>query len=646
MFISLRWPNPRGLGERTEIAEGKPSSSLHNLGVLGGLIPFCGRLIHPSWRQDGPSPHPFPPRVDSTERAYFDTFSGSVDNMHLSIMGGLSGPSGVYNLVGWERCLLLNYTTDQKPLGTNQTVWSRDPLRPLVPYALTPFSFSVLEEIAKSAWYRYYDRMGYTLPYPPKVIRQVQGRAYLNLSIMGKHDADYAGLEPLTIRVDGRALAVSPFEKPGMLAGIKNSRNRRKMDDLLDSLDTDIATITDAARQWHAKVAAMKWSQAEILQIMEEIERKSVDSLMVFFAARHNLEIAYNWLLRAAESSDQNLLLVNNALSDLDGLVESDIATRLLAISKLAETDAAAHTWLETGDFEHWLETLPHNNFGDQVRAVVEEYGHRSAGEGEMSIPRWREDPALLLGGIRACLLYRPSPPATVPSGQNVQKLLDVVPAKQRKEATQQLARARQMLGLQSRALNAYGYILAGTRIWVQAAAHEAMTDGRLLSVEDAFFFELEEIKQMMTGEWNISAVDEIHATARDRRAQHEANRQVRPSELLIGDVAAHPVRSRSGQGMSGVIGKVTGPLRRQETPQPLRCNHAIVGAVRLDSGWAPALPVAGAFITARGTPVDPIVAAARIWHVPTVLGLGEEYDRLTDGAQTTVDGALATVIQ
>lgn len=541
---------------------------------------------------------------------------------------------------------MLNYTTDGQPLGANVTLWSRDPLRPLVPYALTPFSASVLTEISSVAWYRYYDRSGYTLPYPPKVIRLYQGRAYLNLSIMGKHDADHAGIEPFTIRVNDRTLPATPFEKPNMLAALKNNRNRRKIDDLLTTLTTGIDTISVTARQWLDKVEAItQWSQAEILQIMEEIERKGVDSLMAFFAARHNLEIDYNWLLRATEASHpfpSNLILVNNALSDLDGLIEVDIARELLRISQLAVKDPVAHAWLDAGEFDQWQETLPQGPFGDEVRTLIKRYGHRGTGEGEMSILRWQEDPAPLLGGMRACLLYQAKSPATVPSSQHLQKLVEAVGGKQAKEVEQHVKRAREMLCLQSQALDAYAYILMGTRIWVQEAAKEAMHDGRMLSVEDAFFYELEEIKQMMTGEWNISAREEILAVAEERRRQHQENLAVRPLELLIGDVGAHPTR----QGLSGVIGRVTGPLRRQEAPQPLRCNHAIVGAVRLDSGWAPALPVAGAFVTARGTPVDPIIAAARIWHVPTVLGLGEHYDQLVDGAQTTVDGSLAMVEQ
>ncbi len=413
---------------------------------------------------------------------------------------------------------MLNYTTDGQPLGTNSTLWSRDPLRPLVPYALTPFSASVLTEISSVAWYRYYDRSGYTLPYPPKVIRLYQGRAYLNLSIMGKHDADHAGIEPFTIRVDDRTLPASPYEKPSMLAAIKNNRNRRKIDDLLTTLAEGIDAISERARQWLDKVEAItQWSQAEILQIMEEIERKGVDSLMAFFAARHNLEIDYNWLLRATEASHpfpSNLILVNNALSDLDGLIEVEVAQELLRISQLAAKDPVAHAWLDAGDFDQWQSTLPQGQFGDEVRALIKRYGHRGTGEGEMSILRWQEDPAPLLGGMRACLLYQAKSPATVPSSQHLQKLVEAVGGKQAKEVEQHVKRAREMLCLQSQALDAYAYILMGTRIWVQEAAKEAMHDGRMLAVEDAFFYELEEIKQMMTGEWNISAREEILAVA------------------------------------------------------------------------------------------------------------------------------------
>jgi hypothetical protein len=70
------------------------------------------------------------------------------------------------------------------------------------------------------------------------------------------------------------------------------------------------------------------------------------------------------------------------------------------------------------------------------------------------------------------------------------------------------------------------------------------MVDQRLLALEDVFFYELEEMKEMMTGEWNISSRREIQSTARKRRADYERWQTATPAELLIGESEA---RSTAG---------------------------------------------------------------------------------------------------
>ena len=65
---------------------------------------------------------------------------------------------------------------DGLPAGS-RTVWSQLSLQPLTAQPLTPFSFSVLDEVAKSAWYHYFDELGFE-PLPrSRVLRQQQGRA-------------------------------------------------------------------------------------------------------------------------------------------------------------------------------------------------------------------------------------------------------------------------------------------------------------------------------------------------------------------------------------------------------------------------------------------------------------------------------------
>ncbi len=154
---------------------------------------------------------------------------------------------------------------------TDQVVWSRTFLQPLAPGALTPFSYSMLAEIVGRAWYGYFDRLGFEPALRSRVVRQFQGRPYTNLSLSAELDAVRAGIEPVNIRLDGRLLSLCPWTKPGLLAGMKLGRSARKIDDALNTMQNDLDSVTLRARDWLRKIDAMHWSQAEILQIMEEI---------------------------------------------------------------------------------------------------------------------------------------------------------------------------------------------------------------------------------------------------------------------------------------------------------------------------------------------------------------------------------------
>lgn len=522
-------------------------------------------------------------------------------------------------------------------------VWYRSPLQPFSDI-LSPFSYSVLAEISGRAWFRYYDRLGVSLPYAPTdLTRHFQGRAYFDIKWPCQQDAAFAGLEPLTFQVDGRQIALCSVEKGGLLSGFRSGRNQKKIEKLLESLTAETEAITASARQWHEKVHALRWTQAEILQIMEEIERVSVDSLMLYYAARHNLERAYHQLVHAVKGNPtETVRQINTALSDLDDLREVALTRELLELAQSVADQPVVLSWLQGSDAQNWQKTVPAGEFAQQLQRLLDGYGHWATSKGEMANPRWAEQPGFLFKGILACAKAQARPPARVPSEATTQKLLESIPGGERKAAQKNLQAIRQLLPLQSRALDAFAYILAGTRRWALAAAQEAMGDDRLRSVDEAFLFQLEELKRMMTGEWNITNLDEIHALAEQRRAECDRWAQAHPGPLLFDDVelfASHP-------GVPSVEGVATGPLRRQEGLQPVLCADAVVGARQLDSGWAPVLPVAGGIVAAEGSPLDPIFAAARIWHVPAVVALGQKYENLVDGAQTTLDGATGEIDQ
>ena len=63
--------------------------------------------------------------------------------------------------------------------------------------------------------------------------------------------------------------------------------------------------------------------------------------------------------------------------------------------------------------------------------------------------------------------------------------------------------------------------VITATRRWLQAAAQEAMEDGRLRDPSDIYLLELEEVKQMMTGEW--SEPRRVHTVVEERGRVYHA---------------------------------------------------------------------------------------------------------------------------
>ncbi len=533
---------------------------------------------------------------------------------------------------------------DGLPSGS-RTVWSQLPLQPLTAGVLTPFSYSVLDEIARGAWYQYYDELDFAPMPRARVLRRYQGGTYLNLTISAQREVDFAAVEPLTLMIDDKAFPLVKWEKPGLFAGIKAGRNRKKIATQLITYGQAIDTITQKAAAWYFRTQELRWTQADVLQIMEEIERVGRDSFKLFFGARHNLELIYSHLLKlmgTQQTLPANLALLQGALCDLTDLVEYQIADELFRLGEMATNDPATTNWLQLRDYTNWQQALPNKRLVDACVDFMRRNGHRCVDEAEIRQPRWQEDPSLFFASLHAFVKKHPKHPTKLPSTQNMQRLLDIMVPSERQGAQNLVGQMRQLLKLQSHALHAFAYILAGTRSWALAAAKEAMADGRLQQSDDLFFFELEEIKQMMTGEWNVSARREIHATCAQRRAEFAQWQSSSPPPLLIGDSGAQP----QYQGLPGSSGHAIGPLRRWEHPAPASCNGAIVGTQHLDSGWALILPFARALVVANGASLDPIVAAARSWHVPTVLGLGTRYGALMEGAQTTVHGDSGLVEQ
>lgn len=518
-------------------------------------------------------------------------------------------------------------------------VWGSALLAPLAPDALTPFAGSLLTEIAARAWYLYYDRLGFGPTSRAGAVRLHAGRPFVNLTLSATLDAENAGVAPPVVRIDGSARPLLAWEKPGLLAGMKLARGAKKIEETLRLLQQELPAITAKTAAWQQRVAGLRWSQAEVLQIMEEIEPVGAAVMLPYFAARRNLEWAYRRLLAllAPRPEAEAAALLVQALGGAAPTVELEMAQHVQRLGQRAASQPAVRAWLTAGAYDAWQTSLPPGAFADELQAFMAQYGQRGLCEGEIAAPRWNEAPAALFAAIRACAEGAPAPGAAQPA--DPQPLLAAVAGKARKEAQQLVAQMQALLTMQSQALHAIAYMLAGTRRWALAAAREALVDHRITTPDAIFFYEVEEVKEMMTGEWNISDRGGIHATAEARQQALAGWRRTPPSALIWGERAA----TAAATGMPAAAGRAEGSAALVTETISLPAD-AILVAPQPESAAAILLPATRAFVTAQGSLLDPLCACARSLGRPGVVAAGAAITTVAPAARVAVDGALGKV--
>ena len=515
-------------------------------------------------------------------------------------------------------------------------VWGRSLLEPLATHALTPFTSSLLSEVTARTWYLYFDRLGFQPTQRQRIVRMVEGRPFANISISARLDAENAGVAPPVLRIDGVARPVAAWEKPGMLAGMKLGRGAKKIEETLAALHRELPDTIAKAAAWHQRVMGLRWSQAEVLQIMEEIERVGAATMLPFFAARHNLEAACRRLLHLldAQSPQARTALIARALGGIKQGVEIDMAQRMSALGGHAANDNSVVNWLRAGEFDNWQETAPAGAFANALQAFMAAYGHRAIGEGEIAAPRWAEAPQQLLGVVRTLVA---APPLTAIGDEpELAALLAAVDGRVRKEAQQLIERMRMLIELQSGGLHAFAYILAGTRRWALAAGREATVDQRLRTVSDVFFYEVEEVKQMMTGEWNVSDLAGIHAAADERRATLTTWRQQTPAALLWGNrraVSTATALPATADSTIAALGDLEVSERNAKPEARLW-----VGAAP-ESAAAICLPAYATFATADGNVFDLLAASARSFGRSVIVACGAELLKTATGRSISDEG-------
>jgi len=328
-------------------------------------------------------------------------------------------------------------------------------------------------------------------------------------------------------------------------------------------------------RAWAENVFEMSWSQAQLLQVMEQIEPYVADALydeqrLAAAAIGAYAHLGESLEQRLDEESYQRVLL-------LVGGVDAPEMDMVEALASGVETDAFRRR-----------------------------FGHRGDHEWELAEPRWSERHP------PQAMKPRPSAawdPAT--AKRRAQDALEETAAQvgwlQRNAFRRHVELTRRLLSAHAYAVDALAYVLAAVRRWSLAAAEEARRDGqRLDEPNQIFWLELEEVKQVMTGEWHSR--DQVQPLVKERMAEPRGKPLSRQEQSARLGVAGHFVEA---------------PAQFLNHPEAIATMRA--DAIALVIETTPIWP--GLFLQARGVAAASghllchTAASARAGGVPAVVG-------------------------
>ncbi|HEY53319.1 MAG TPA: hypothetical protein G4N94_07670, partial [Caldilineae bacterium] len=243
-------------------------------------------------------------------------------------------------------------------------------------------------------------------------------------------------------------------------------------------------------------------------------------------------------------------------------------------------------------------------------------YGHRADQELELAAPRLREAPPPFVFPTDIAGVWDP-PTASQRRQQAMQEAYAGVGLWQRSGLRTLVELVQKALVAHAEARDALARVLAASRRWSLAAANEGMADRRLEEESEIFLLELEEVKQIMTGEWHSrTQVQPIL----EKRLQ-SAPSPLSSIPLPTGGSLMPP--PDVGGRLLGIVGDVQhGRAFSLDAVSviPDVPAHAIALALETTPAWAPLFLKIDGIATARGDWLCHTATVGRAGALPTIV--------------------------
>jgi pyruvate,water dikinase len=559
--------------------------------------------------------------------------------------------------------------------GDATTVWSNVNVGEALPGVATPFTWSVAGAFSEEGFRRAFAALGCRVGKHARLVGNVHGRIYLNLTQFMRIAAQVPFLDPRTLVElgggwggDELAVQVEDVSRGGFYARLPLTASRLLREQI--SLDEDVRVFEAfAEKQWRAQSALdlailPDDGVARRLRDIQALLERTGTMMLTCASGALATHLALKAVLDRVAPLDGERL-AQSLTSGIHDLESARPGIGLMHVVALARREPEASAALER-ESTTGLDAIPDGPTRRALIAFLELYGDRAVREAELSTPRWKEDPRPVLRLLRAALrtdeqrVERTLAKAKAHADSDMARLVPKLNLVQQTLIRHLVARSQRSARLRER-MRAWV-----TRVLGMLRAASLDADRRLLrrdpelqadwkrlgapgsplaAVPSVFFLTIDETFEALR-----APRADVAALVRARRAEL-ARDQARPDPpaTFVGTpppVVLPPSGRDVMRGLPASAGVVEGRARvlfREEEMDTLQPGEVLV-VHTTDVGWTPLFLVAAGVVTELGGPLSHAAVVAREFGVPTVVNVVGATRALRTGDLLRVDGDRGTV--
>jgi pyruvate,water dikinase len=553
--------------------------------------------------------------------------------------------------------------------GEATTVWSSCNVGEALPGVATPFTWSVAGDYSESGFRKAFGTLGCSVPKHARLVGNVHGRFYLNLTEFMRIAAQVPWLDPRTLVElgggsggDELASQVGEVSHKGFYARLPLTatrllREQLRLDDHVSKFEQEAEHSFRLHNALDLAILPDEGVARKIRDVQALLERTG-DVMLTCASSALGTHIILKTVLSRVEPEGAERL-AHDLTRGIRDLESARPAIGVMRIVDLARRDPEARAVLVQENAS--VSAIPPGPAKRALVSFLDLYGDRAVREAELSTPRWKEDPRPVLAMIRVSLRGQArdvEPQLARAKAEADAELQRLVPRLRFAEQTlvrhlitraQKAARRREQMRTQvTRVLGMLRDVALDADRRLLRLVPELASDWAALraagsplsATHTVFFLTVDEVVNALR-----SSRTDLAPLVRARRAEYMRD-QARPDPpaTFIGTPPSVQLPPAGGDVMKGTgasSGVVEGSARvllSASQMSDLQPGEILV-VHTTDVGWTPLFCIAAGVVTELGGPLSHAAVVARELGVPSVVNVDSVTRALKTGDRVRVDG-------